>query len=195
LSYFRAFDCKPSRAPGAKRNETEPVELIEAADSYLVRHEFTRASMTSAALFTAVCSITVTRRRRFLWAAWWTGAPSRQPFRKPDASEGGARTHAEAKRAAERAAGTPLVEIESSWARAWANLLVGKEAWAGSRDAAENKPIRLRSRDNAASIWEILGLKPSATLTEIKSAYRKGALAAHPDRGGSAERFRALQAA
>ncbi|HEY4104342.1 MAG TPA: J domain-containing protein [Polyangiaceae bacterium] len=147
----------------------------------------------SSALFTAVCSITATRRRRFLWAAWWTGAPSKQPFRRPDAFEGGARTREEAKRAAEAAAGTSLLEIESSWARAWSNVLVGKAPWAGARD--EEKPIRARGSKNNASVWEILGLKPSATLTEIKSAYRKRALEAHPDRGGSAERFRALQTA
>ena len=32
----------------------------------------------SSALFAPVCAIAPTRRRRFLWAAWWTAAPSRK---------------------------------------------------------------------------------------------------------------------
>jgi hypothetical protein len=150
----------------------------------------------SSALFTAVCSITATRRRRFLWAAWWTAAPSKQPFRKPDAAEGGARTREEALRAAERAAGRPLLEIESGWARAWASVLVGKEAWAGQRGAAEpSAPIRARAAPSNPSVWAILGLKASASPLEIKTAYKKRALETHPDRGGSAVEFRALQTA
>ena len=47
-------------------------------------------------LATAVCSITPTQRRRYFWAAWWTSAPQHSPFRKPDASNGGARTPEEA---------------------------------------------------------------------------------------------------
>jgi hypothetical protein len=70
-------------------------------------------------LFAAVVSIAPTRRRRFLWAAWWTAAPSREPFRKPDASAGGARTREEALRQAEAAAGRTLVETSGLWARRW----------------------------------------------------------------------------
>jgi hypothetical protein len=154
----------------------------------------------SSALFTAVCSIAPTRRRRFLWAAWWTAAPTRAPFRKPDAAEGGARTREEALRAAERAAGRTLAEIEGGWARAWANVLVGKEPWAGqarpARPSAGDAAPHVRARSsNQTSIWQTLGLKADATLLEIKSAYRKRALETHPDRGGTAESFRALQTA
>lgn len=151
----------------------------------------------TAALFAPVCAISPTRRRRFLWVAWWTGAPERQPFRKPDAFEGGARTREEARRAAERAAGCPLLEIESSWARAWANVLIGKDPWpsGATRDASDAAP-RPRGKVVAkASVWETLGLTPSATLLEIKHAYRKRALETHPDRGGTDEAFRAVQAA
>jgi hypothetical protein len=151
----------------------------------------------SSALFTAVCSIAPTRRRRFLWAAWWTAAPSKRPFRKPDASEGGARTREDALRAAEKAAGRPLLEIESGWARAWANLLVGKEAWAGQRSADDGAPIRPKGTAShpAPSVWSTLGLRADATVPQIKSAYKQRALAAHPDRGGTASDFRALQSA
>src|SRR6187549_3501386 len=91
----------------------------------------------SSALFAPVCAIAPTRRRRFLWAAWWTAAPSRTPFRKPDAFAGGARTRAEALAAAERAANCHLTEIESGWARAWSNILIGKDPWPASRAESE----------------------------------------------------------
>jgi hypothetical protein len=151
--------------------------------------------MTSA-LFAPVCAIAPTRRRRFLWAAWWTAAPSRQPFRKPDAFAGGARTRAEAQAAAERAANCRLTEIESSWARAWSNILIGKEPWPGTNHTAtSDAPPRARGANNATSIWQTLGLDAQATVAQIKQAYRARALQTHPDRGGSAEAFRALQSA
>jgi hypothetical protein len=150
----------------------------------------------SSALFAPVCAIAPTRRRRFLWAAWWTGAPLRKPFRKPDAFEGGARTRAEALAAAERAAGCKLSEIEGVWARAWSNILVGKEPWASSANAhATDEAPRARTSDDATSIWQTLRLEPKATLSEIKRAYRVRALETHPDRGGSAEEFRKVQRA
>lgn len=40
------------------------------------------------------------------------------------------------------------------------------------------------------SLYSILGVKKDATLEYIKSAYRRKALETHPDRGGSAEKFR-----
>jgi hypothetical protein len=150
----------------------------------------------SSALFAPVCAIAPSRRRRFSWAAWWTGAPVRKPFRKPDAFEGGARTRAEALAAAERAAGCKLTEIEAGWARAWANILIGKEPWTSSaeRRAAGEAP-RARANNDAISIWQTLRLEPNATLSEIKRAYRLRALETHPDRGGSAEAFRQVQRA
>ena len=153
--------------------------------------------MTSA-LFAPVCAIAPTRRRRFLWAAWWTAPPSHTPFRKPDASEGGARTREEALKAAERAAGCALLEIESGWAHAWSNVLVGKEPWPSKRAVEGRKGEAPRARVTTApkaSIWQTLGLGPHATLSEIKRAYRSRALEAHPDRGGSDEAFRALHRA
>ena len=119
------------------------------------------------------------------------------PFLKPDAFEGGARTRHEALLAAERAAGNKLVEIEGVWARAWANVLVGKDPWPSARatPGADTDAVRPAPAAHAPSVWETLGLKPGATLAEIKRAYRLRALEAHPDRGGSAPAFRALHSA
>ncbi|MFO0580238.1 MAG: J domain-containing protein, partial [Polyangia bacterium] len=41
----------------------------------------------------------------------------------------------------------------------------------------------------------VLGIGPQASSEEIKSAYRRCAREAHPDRRGSAERFRVVQTA
>ena len=151
----------------------------------------------STALFAPVCAIAPTRRRRFLWAAWWSAPPVRATFRKPDAFEGGARTRQEALQAAERAAGCTLLEIEGAWARAWANVLVGKDPWPSRAATTGTEPgaVRPAQTASAASVWETLGLKPRASATEIKRAYRLRALEAHPDRGGSAEAFRKLHTA
>ncbi len=151
----------------------------------------------ASALFAPVCAIAPTRRRRFLWAAWWSAPPARAPFRKPDAFEGGARTRQEALQAAERAAGCKLLEIEGGWARAWSNVLVGKDPWPSQRASSvdTDEAARPAKKAPAASVWDTLGLKPRATVLEIKRAYRLRALEAHPDRGGSAEAFRKLQSA
>jgi curved DNA-binding protein CbpA len=45
------------------------------------------------------------------------------------------------------------------------------------------------------SIWTTLGVAPTATLAEIKAAFRVRALATHPDHGGESVAFRALRAA
>jgi hypothetical protein len=142
----------------------------------------------------AVCSIAPTRRRRFLWAAWWTAAPSRDPFQKPDGFGGGARTRGEALEDAVRFAGRPLHEIEGRWARAWGRILIGQPPWAGT--VPEPGEVRAAQRagvlpaEPQASVWSILGISPEATVAELKSAFKLRALETHPDRGGCAESFR-----
>jgi len=142
-----------------------------------------------------------------MWVAWWTAPPARAPFRKPDASSGGARSHEEALAEARRAVGGPLVEIEPYWARAWARVLLGRPPWGVRAEGAASGSAHGRSSGrsttamtNAAqvtttSIWETLGITARATADDLKRAFRQRALATHPDRGGDAEAFRQVQRA
>lgn len=152
-----------------------------------------RAPMSE--LVSAVCSITATKRRRFFWAAWWTGAPNYAPFRKPDASNGGASSEAEALAEAEKITGRHLTVIEPYWARAWNRMLRGeappepKKQRAGRDDDA---PVRTAPPRSA---WAVLGLESDASLIEVKRAYRRRALETHPDQGGDAQAFAEVQRA
>jgi len=146
-------------------------------------------------------SITTTKRRRFLWCAWWTGEPCKKPFRKPDAFSGGARTHEEAKRAAERAAGRPLREIEPLWARAFIRIQAGlppfpeKKPRPRPEDPPAGETPRKQKRyrpsvaEPGACPFAILGLPRSASIDEINRAFRRRALETHPDRGGDGAAF------
>lgn len=137
-------------------------------------------------LTTAVCSVTATQRRRYLWAAWWTGDPCESPFRPPDASHGGLRSLEEALAEAEQRAGRTLTLVEPYWARAWTRVMRGERA--PPRPVARPKPTRPVAR----SAWEMLGVTKQASVAEIKTAFRERALVTHPDHGGDAEEFRAL---
>ena len=138
-----------------------------------------------------------------MWVAWWTALPAREPFRKPDAFSGGARSHEEALAQARRAAGVLLVEIESYWARAWARVLLGRPPWGVRAEGAASSSGHGRSttattnaaRATTTSIWETLGITARATADDLKRAFRQRALATHPDRGGDAEAFRQVQSA
>ncbi len=147
-------------------------------------------------LATAVCSITPTQRRRFFWAAWWTGAPVHSPFRKPDASNGGARTFEEALDEAQRVAGRHLVVIEPYWARAWSRVLRGEKPPPLPTQRVA-KPERSQSAVAAQrqSAWAVLGLEAGATLDDVKLAFRKRAFETHPDRGGDPAAFREVRRA
>ena len=122
----------------------------------------------------------------------------RSPFQKPDAFEGGARTRAEALARAQSVAGHELTVIEATWARAWANILVGQEPWPKTSTPQEGGPRRpgsMQDPGDQPSIWQTLGLHSQASVLEIKRAYRQRALVTHPDRGGTDIEFRALHAA
>lgn len=45
------------------------------------------------------------------------------------------------------------------------------------------------------NLYEVLAISPSATIEEVKSAYRRCARVAHPDHKGDAEHFRLVQEA
>jgi hypothetical protein len=143
-------------------------------------------------LASAVCSVTPTKRRRYFWAAWWTGAPSYSPFRKPDASNGGADTLEEALAEAQRVAGRHLSVIESHWACAWKSVLRGETPT--PPPPPRQRPTAERTRTKTSS-WAVLGLAPGASLAEVKQAFRKRALETHPDQGGDPAQFRAAHAA
>ncbi|MCX5743390.1 MAG: J domain-containing protein [Proteobacteria bacterium] len=142
-------------------------------------------------LSTCVCSITVTQRKRYFWAAWWTGAPTERPFRHPDASNGGAASAEEALAEAERLAGRHLVVIEPYWARAWTRVMRGEPA----PRRAVPRPRAVPARLPELSAWAILELPQGAPLDDIKRAYRTRARATHPDHGGDADEFRRVQRA
>ncbi len=139
-------------------------------------------------LFRGQYSLTRTKRRRLLWCAWWTSAPTAQPFRPPDAWSGGARTEAEAKALAERAAGVPLTEIDGHWAGAWVRVRAGLPAFA---ESVAPPPRSAFLQDPRA----LLGVGHAASLVELKAAFRKKALEHHPDRGGDPRMFMAVKAA
>ncbi len=146
-------------------------------------------------LFAPGYSVTRTKRRRLLWAAWWTEPPMREPFRKPDAAEGGARSLEEARVGAERAPGCPLVQLDASWARAWSRVLQGEPAWPKPEREPGAVPHPAPRPSGEASIWSVLGLTARASSEEVKAAYKRRALELHPDRGGQAAHFRQLHAA
>jgi len=131
-----------------------------------------------------------TKRRRFLWAAWWSAPPVDDPFRKPDASSGGARTREEAQAQAERAAGQRLVEIDGRWAGAWVRVLRGDAPWPKAREKTEGAAPK-QSTPKGSRPWAlgVLGLGADATAEELKRAFRAVALRTHPDRGGDDAAF------
>ncbi|HET6337839.1 MAG TPA: J domain-containing protein [Polyangiales bacterium] len=141
-------------------------------------------------LTTAVCSITATQRRRFFWAAWWTGAPTHAPFRKPDAANGGARTAQAALAEAERIAGRHLVIVDAYWARAWKTVLRGQPA--PPPPSKPRPPASAAAVATPRSAWSVLGLEPGANVAAIRRAFHDRALESHPDQGGDAAQFRAV---
>jgi hypothetical protein len=131
-----------------------------------------------------------TKRRRLLWCAWWTGEPTAEPFRPPDAWGGGARSEEEAKSFAERAAGRSLERIDGHWAGAWKRVLAGLKPF----PTPAPRPVT-EERARPVDPHALLGVPKTASLEEVKAAFRKKALEHHPDHGGAADAFIALKRA
>ena len=138
-----------------------------------------------------LCSIARTKRRRFLWCAYWTGEPTAEPFRKPDAWAGGARTEEEAHAAAEAAAGMPLRRGDGRWARAFMRVLAGAAPFPEGR----REPVVGESPPRPIAAHEVLGIARGATQAEIKRAFRALALVTHPDQGGDPAAFQRVKRA
>lgn len=116
----------------------------------------------------------------------------REPFRKPDASSGGARTREEARAQAERAAGRTLVEIDGRWAGACVRIARGEDPWPKPRaERPQGETQRVESAPVGGKAWAraLLGIAPDAAPDEIKKAFRALALRTHPDRGGEEAAF------
>ena len=145
------------------------------------------ASPGPDALAVAVCAITRTARKRYAWAAWWTGAPTVRPFRKPDAHGGGFATPEQAQADAEAHAARALTLIEPYWARAWHQVMRGHDA--------PPRPTPRVPKPRPLAATEVLGVPAGASARDVRAAYRARALATHPDHGGDAEAFRAVQRA
>ena len=136
-----------------------------------------------AALSRGLFALAKTKRKRFLWCAWWTGEPTAKPFRPPDAWGGGAYTREEAQVLAERAAGRPLTPIDDHWAGAWKRIVAGLDPF--PKRAPSSRRVTAVSDDP----YEVLGLTSAATLVEVRLAFRTKALEHHPDQGGDSETF------
>ncbi len=139
-----------------------------------------------------VYALARTKRKRFIWCAWWTGEPTAKPFRAPDAWGGGASTEEEGKLLAERAAGMPLELVDGHWAGAWKRIQAGMAPFP-KRSASPT----VASEDRARPVdpYVLLGIDPKATLDDVKAAFRKKALEHHPDQGGTSDAFMAIKRA
>ena len=150
------------------------------------------ATSETRGLSRGVYAIARTKRKRYLWCAWWTHEPAAAPFRAPDAWGGGARTEEEARSLAERAAGRTLEPVDGHWAGAWKRILAGYKPFPAH---GPREPSASTDRAKPIDPFAVLEIGSDALLADVKIAFRKKALEHHPDRGGTAEGFMAIKRA
>lgn len=84
----------------------------------------------------------------------------------------------------------PLEPIEGRWAGAWVRVRAGLPPFVKraprSVDKAKPRPV---------DPYAVLGVSSSASLEEVRAAFRKRALEHHPDHGGSPLAFMAVKRA
>lgn len=125
-----------------------------------------------------------------MWCAWWTGVPTVEDFRPPDAWGGGATSATQAHALAERTTGRRLELVDGPWAGAWRRVLAGRPPF-----PVKAEPRAVTSTARVVAPHVVLGVSATASLVEIKAAFRQRVLAHHPDRGGDAETFIAIKRA
>lgn len=143
-----------------------------------------------SSLARAIVALAPTKRRRFLWCAWWTGTPTVEDFRPPDAWGGGATSEAEARRMAERAAGRPLELVDGPWAGAWRRVMAGLPPF-----PTRSAPRPATAAARAVDPYAVLGVRAADPIATVKAAFRTKVLEHHPDRGGDPEAFIAIKRA
>lgn len=83
-----------------------------------------------------------------------------------------------------------MLVIDPLWARAWIRVLRGEPAWPSKASREPRISASPPKGQLGDSVWSILGVTRDVTPEALKAAYRKRALEAHPDHGGSEETFR-----
>ncbi len=143
-------------------------------------------------LVRAVYAVVPTRRRRYLWCAWWTGSPTAEPFRPPDLWGGGATSEDEAQVMAERAAGRRLERVEARWAGAWRRVQAGLPPFP---ERSQRRPATGAVAPAPIDPYAVLGVRAADPDATVKAAFRVKVLEHHPDRGGSPDAFMAIKRA
>jgi hypothetical protein len=70
----------------------------------------------------------------------------------------------------------------------------GRDRWGCTNyEQAFRGYLCIPERCGGAPWWETLGVKPDATEQQIKEAYRRKSLTAHPDKGGNPEKWITIQ--
>jgi len=88
-----------------------------------------------------------------------------------------------------------FVKVPSSW-REWYSWTPPAEEEPPKTEPPKTEPPKAKApKPMKETHYSVLGIAKTATELEIKKAYRKAVLKAHPDKGGSSDLFRKVQRA